>query len=173
MESPPHDRALFSSAELAEAIGADLDTINNWIRRRIIVRARIGGRHMPNRLFSADEVYKTAVKYELVKLGLPPSSATQAVNSIWKQCDRDDFFDKKQIYAILFQTDDKWTTILCWQSEPGGGLYKFTSSSALRGEKILLPDRAFAVIPISGTLTRIAKRLDSLLEGTRDRASKK
>jgi hypothetical protein len=173
MKALPHESALFSSAELAEAIGADLDTINNWVRRGIIVRARIGGRHMPNRLFSADEVYKTALKYELVKFGLPPSSATEAVNSIWKQCDRKDLFDKKQIYAVLFPTNDKWTTILCWQSEPGGGLYKFARSSALRAEKILLPDRAFAVIPISGTLTRIAKRFDSLLEGTRNRASKK
>ena len=79
MKSLPRE-LLFSSAELAEAIGTDLETIKNWVRRGIINRTTIGGRHMPNRLFSADEVYKTALKYELVKMGLPPSSAMEAVN---------------------------------------------------------------------------------------------
>ncbi len=167
MKALPHESALFSSAELAEAIGADLDTINNWVRRGIIVRARIGGRHMPNRLFSADEIYKTALKYELVKLGLPPSSAAEAVNSIWKQSNANVFFEKKQIYAVVFPADDKWTTILCSQSEHGGPLYKFTRSAASRGERIPLPDRAFAVVPISGTLVRIAKRLDSAMVSTK------
>ena len=61
MKSLPHEGVLFTSAELAEAIGADLETIKNWVRRDIISRARIGGRQMPNRLFSADEVYKAAI----------------------------------------------------------------------------------------------------------------
>jgi hypothetical protein len=168
MKSLPHESALFTSAELAEAIGADLETIKNWVRRGIISRAPIGGRQMPNRLFSADEVYKTAVIYELVKLGLPPSAATDAVNTIWGQADRNDFFEDKQIYAILFPTDDKWTPLLCSQREQGGPLYRITRSSTARSrEKIRLPDRAFAVVPITGTLTRITKRLESVVEATK------
>jgi hypothetical protein len=168
MKSLPHEGALFTSAELAEAIGADLETIKNWVRRGIISRARIGGRQMPNRLFSADEVYKTAVTYELVKLGLAPSAATEAVNTIWGQCNRNDFFEDKQVYAILFPTDDKWTTVLCSQREEGGPLYRFTRSTARSREKVRLPDRPFAVVPISSTLTRIAKRLESVIEATKE-----
>jgi hypothetical protein len=169
MKSLPHDGALFTSAELAEAIGADLETIKNWVRRGIISRARIGGRQMPNRLFSADEVYRTAVIYELVKLGLAPSVATEAASTIWGQCDGNDFFENKQIYAILFPTDDKWITVLCSQREEGGPLFKFTRSSTARSqEKIRLPDRAFAVVPITDTLTRITKRLESVIEATKE-----
>ena len=72
MKSLPHEGALFTSAELTEAIGADLETIKNWVRRGIISRARVGGRQMPNRLFSAEDIYKAAVTYELVKRVWPP-----------------------------------------------------------------------------------------------------
>jgi hypothetical protein len=58
-------------------LGTDLETVNNWIRRGIISRARIGGRKLRNRLFSTEEVYKTALKNELVKLGIPPSPASE------------------------------------------------------------------------------------------------
>jgi hypothetical protein len=167
MKSPPDQNALFNSAELAEVIGADLETIKNWVRRGVISRTPLGGRQMPNRLFTAEEVYKTAVKYELVKLGLPPSSAANAVNSIWKQCKTHDLLGTKQVCAVLFPADDKWTTLLCWQTERGGTLYNFTRPAAPRVEKVPLPDRAFAVIPITATLRRIGKRLVSLLEETK------
>jgi phage terminase Nu1 subunit (DNA packaging protein) len=55
-----HDSTvLVSAAELAEIIGVDLQTVNNWIRRDIISRTPIGGRKLRYRLFSAEEVYKT------------------------------------------------------------------------------------------------------------------
>ena len=168
MKSLPPEGALFTLAELAEAVGADPETIKNWVRRGIISRARIGGRPMPNRLFSADEVFKTALTYELVKLGLAPSAATEAVKTIWGQCDRNDFLEDKQIYAILFPTDDKWTTVLCSQHEQGHPLYGFTKLTARSREKIQLPDRAFAVVPITGTLTRITRRLESVIEATKE-----
>jgi hypothetical protein len=38
-----HPATFFSAAELAKAIGADFETINNWVRRGMITRARIGG----------------------------------------------------------------------------------------------------------------------------------
>src|SRR5262249_41271161 len=149
MKSLPHEGALFTSAELAEATGADLETIKNWIRRGVISRARIGGRQMRNRLFSAEEVYKTAVTYELVKLGLAPSAATEAAGSIWTQGDRSGFFEDKQIYAIFYPIADKWTTVLCSQHEEGGTLYKFTRSTARTPEKIRLPNQPFAVLPVT------------------------
>jgi hypothetical protein len=167
MKSLPHEGALFTLAELAKAIGADVETIKNWVRRGVITRARIGGRQMPNRLFSTDEVYKAAVTYELVKLGLGPSAATVAVNTIWGQCNKNDFFEGKQIYSILFPSDEKWTVVLCWQDQQGGPLYRFTRSTARSREKIRLPDQAFAVIPITGTLTRIAKRLENVIEAAK------
>jgi hypothetical protein len=167
MKSLPYEGAFFTSAELAEAIGADLETIKNWVRRGIISRARIGGRRMPNRLFSSEEVYKTAVTYELVKLGLAPSAATEAVNTIWGQCDRNDLTEHKQIYAILYFTDNKWTTLLFSQLEQGGALYRFTRSTARTQEKIRLPDRAFAVVPITATLTRIGKKFETIIEATK------
>jgi hypothetical protein len=168
MKVVPHESALFTSGELAEAIGAGLETITNWVRRGIISRARIGGRQIRKRLFSVDEVYKTAVAYELVKLGLAPSAATEAVNTIWGQCDRNDLFEHKQIYVILFPNDDKWTIVLCSQREQGGPLYRFTRLTARPHEKIRLPDRAFVVVPIAGTLTRITNRLESVIEATKE-----
>jgi hypothetical protein len=165
MKSLPHEGALFTSAELAEVIGADLETIKNWVRRGIISRARIGGRQMPNRLFSEDEVYKIAVTYELVKLGLAPSAAAAAANTVWEQRDGADFFGEKQICAILFPTDHKWTAVLCWQLEEGGPLYRLTRSSARHQEKIQVPDRSFAVIPITVTLARVTEKLGNICEG--------
>jgi hypothetical protein len=169
MKFLPYEGALFTLAELCEAIGADLETIKNWVRRGIISRARIGGRQMPNRLFSADEVFKTALTYELVKLGLAPSAATEAVNTILAQCDRKDFLEDKQIYAILFPTNDKWTAVLCTHRGPGGPLYRFPRSTARSHEKIRMPDRAFVVVPITSTVTRITKRLESIVEVTKER----
>ena len=76
---------LVSAVELGEVIGADLETVKNWIRREIITRAPIGGRQLRNRLFSADEVYRTALKNELVQLGIAPSKASEAVKALWKE----------------------------------------------------------------------------------------
>ena len=63
------DTVFVSAAELAEIIGADLETVNNWIRRGIINRTPIGRRPLRNRLFSKEEAYKSALKQELVRLG--------------------------------------------------------------------------------------------------------
>ena len=165
MKSLPHEGALFTSAELTEAIGADLETIKNWVRRGIISRARVGGRQMPNRLFSAEDIYKAAVTYELVKLA--PSAATEAVNTIWDQCNGTDILKEKDVYAILFAVEDKWNAVLCSQREEGGPLYKLPKLTARSLEKIRSPDRAFAMVPIAGTLTRITKSLESIIEATK------
>ena len=53
------DTVFVSAAELAGIIGADLESVNNWIRRGIINRTPIGQRPLRNWLFSKEEVYKT------------------------------------------------------------------------------------------------------------------
>ena len=83
-----------SAAELGYCVGIDLETVNNWIRRGIISRASIGGRQLRHRLFSVEEVYKTALKSELVKLeSLRPPGATPSTisggNGIRRNCRRE------------------------------------------------------------------------------------
>jgi hypothetical protein len=154
---------LVSAAELAQVIGADLETINNWLRRGIITRARIGGRHLRSRLFSTEEVYKAALTNELVKLGLAPSSANGAVNQLWERWDKREAEGRK-IYAVLMPSDEEWTALLCWQKPSGGPLYKLAKSSRSEpNDEFQLPERAIVVIPISSVFAHVTKRLMELL----------
>ena len=150
--------ALLSAAELGDLIGADADTIKNWIRRGIIQRTTIGGRNLRTRLFTTEEVYKTAFKNELVKLGIQPSSANDAVEELWKAWDRKAEDDKRKRYAVLFPTGSRWIVELCWQEISGGPLFKVGRSSPY-----LFPDRALAMIPISELMARVTEKLSELL----------
>ena len=98
---------------------------------------------------------------------MAPSAATEAVNTIWDQCDGTDILEEKDVYAILFAVEDKWNAVLCSQREEGGPLYKLPKLAARSLEKIRSPDRAFAMVPIAGTLTRITKSLESIIEATK------
>jgi hypothetical protein len=152
---------LVSAAELGEVIGTDLETVKNWIRREIITRAPIGGRQLRNRLFSTDEVYKTALMNELVKLGIPPSQASEAVNTLWKEWGKKEAPEGWNVYAVLWPSNDKWLVAFCLQKISGGPLYKFSKSKSV--EEIELPKQAFAVIPISDVLDRVGSKLSELL----------
>src|SRR5262249_4540603 len=162
---------LLSAAELGDSVGIDLETVNNWIRRGIISRAPIGGRQLRYRLFSTEEVYKTAFKNELVKLGIPPSSASNAVNEFWKEWDKKES-PEGRIYAVLEPRDGKWTALLCWQKISGGPLYKIGKSSTSKPEEIELPMQAFAMLSISELVTRVAKNLADLLNEKTKRPAK-
>ena len=151
---------LVNSPELAEIIGVDLQTVNNWIGRGIISRTPLGGRQLRNRLFSADEVYKTALKNELVQLGIPPSQASEAVNALWKDWGKKDTPEGWNVYAVLVASNNKWTVALCSQKISGGPLYRFGKSKST--EEMELPKRAFAVIPISDIMERISSKLSEL-----------
>jgi hypothetical protein len=152
-----------SVAELAEIIGSDLETINNWLRRGIITRARFGGRHIRSRLFSVEEVYKAALTNELVHLGLAPSSASGAVNELWERWDKREVEGRK-IYAVLVPSDEEWTGLLCWQKPSGGPLYKLAKSSRSQpNDEFQLPEQAIVVIPISSVFAHATKRLMGLL----------
>jgi hypothetical protein len=163
------DVVFVSAAELTEIIESDLGTVNNWIRRGIINRTPIGRREVKSRLFSKEEVYKTALKNELVKLGLPPSSASDAVNTLWKDWNGKEPPAKHNLYAVVLPRNGNLTVTLCTQKASGGPLYMY-KPGASRGSKSLvemdLPQQAFAVIPISTVLNRTNSRLSELLLGT-------
>jgi hypothetical protein len=155
---------LVSSAELAEIVGMDLETINNWIRRGIISRTPIGGRQLRNRLFSTDEVYKTALTSELVKLGIAPSSAHEVVNALWKEWDRKNLPEGGKFYAVLFPTDDKWMVAMCWQKQSGGPVYKAAKSTGNKSpQEMALPSKPFVMVPISDTLTKVRADISRLV----------
>ena len=163
------DAVFVNAAELAEIIGNDLETVNNWIRRGIINRTPIGQRPLRNRLFSKEEVYKAALKNELVKLGIPPSPASDVVNTLWKDWDGREPAGKHNLYAVVLQRNGKLVVALCTQKKSGGPLYKYKLGPS-RGAKSMvemdLPQQAFAVLPISAVLDNANSRLSELLLGT-------
>jgi hypothetical protein len=151
---------LVSSAELAQVAGIDLDTVNNSLKRGIISRSPIGGRQMKNRLFQMETVYKAAFIADLVKLGIPPSTAADAVNELWKQWAGKQPSDGRRLYGVLMPSDAKWTVLMAWQGPSGGPLYKLGKSG-----EIDLPKQAFSVLPISDVFERVNKAVAILLGG--------
>jgi len=105
---------LFSATEVAETIGADLETINAWRQVGAIDRAVFGGGR-----FSKYELQRAALTFELVKLGLSPCSARDVV---WEM-----EYDLQQIWAgtisnqykayavIIPHKQKKWLVIWCWK----------------------------------------------------------
>jgi hypothetical protein len=155
---------LITAPELAEIVGADQETVNNWIRRGIISRVPIGGRQLKARLFSTDEVYKAALTNELVRLGIGPSSASEAANSIWNVWEKNGTPKGQKVYAIAVLNKDRWTVELCWRKPSGGPLYKLGRAGGKLTE-IELPDgQAFAVVPIIGIFDHVNNQLSTLLQ---------
>jgi len=162
-KKPQHETpTLISSAELAEIVGVDFETINNWIRRGVIARALIGTRQLRSRLFSTKEIYKTALIRELVQLGIPPSSASEAVDAIWEEWRGTEAPKGWKLYAMVLPSKSKWTAALCSQGSSEGPLYQGTGSGRVQIE---LPKHAFAVIPISDVFERVSRKTSSLLGG--------
>jgi hypothetical protein len=153
---------LVSSAELAEIVGVDFETINNWIRRGVIARALIGGGQLRTRLFSTDEVYKAALIAELVSLGIAPSSASGAMDAIWGEWDGAEASKGWKLYAVVMPIKGKWTAILCSQRVSGGPLCQNVRSGRVEME---LPRQAFAVMPISDIFERASRKMSALLDG--------
>jgi hypothetical protein len=157
---PQVSTTLVTVSELAEIVGVDLDTINNWVRYNIIHRARLGGRQLRSRLFSTEEVYKTALIRELVQLGIAPSSASEAVDAIWEEWDGKEAPKGWKLYAVALPSKGKWTAALCSQGSSGGPLYQSAGSARVQIE---LPKHAFAVIPISDVFERANQTLSELI----------
>jgi hypothetical protein len=77
---------LFSAEQVAKTIGADLETVNEWLEVGAIDRAVFGGGQ-----FSENELLRAALVFELVKCGLSPPCAKDAIremeyelHQIWK-----------------------------------------------------------------------------------------
>jgi|SRR4051812_15484746 hypothetical protein len=166
MKLPRESPTFFSVAELGEIVGIDIDTVNNWLRHAIINRARIGGRQLRSRLFSTEEVYKAGLKNELVKLGIAPSRASEAVNAVWKEWSKKEAPEGWNVYALVWPTNDKWNIALCSQKISGGPLYKLRKGKS--SEEMDLPRKAFAVIPISDIFDRVTSTLSELLGDVRN-----
>jgi hypothetical protein len=158
----PKSPTLITSFELAEVVGADQETINNWIRRGMISRAAIGGRQLRARLFSTDQVYKAALTNELVRLGIAPSPASEAANSIWNAWDKKKAPEGQKVYAIVVPSKDGWTVELGSRKASGGLLYRLARMGS-RLVEVELPEHAFAVIPISDVFERVSSKIAGLL----------
>ena len=104
---------LFSAEEVAETIGADLKTVNEWLEVGAIDRAIFGGGQ-----FSKYELHRAALVFELVKFGLSPSCAKDVI--------REMEYDLQQVwgrmpshfkaYAIIIPTSREWLVSWCWKS---------------------------------------------------------
>jgi hypothetical protein len=68
---------LFSAEQVAKAIGADLETVNEWLDVGAIDRVVFGGGQ-----FSRYELHRVALVFELVKFGLSPSWARDIVREM-------------------------------------------------------------------------------------------
>jgi hypothetical protein len=170
MTLPHSSTTRVSVMELAEIIDTDPTTIDNWLRRKIITRAPVRGRKLTKRLFSAEEIYKTALKHELVKLGISPSSANDAVNALWKEWDKRERLEGRKVYAVVLPTNGNWTVALCSQKLSGGPLYKFGKSKST--DEMELPKQAFAMIPISDVFERVTSKLSELLGEVKNHGTK-
>ncbi len=104
---------LFSAEEVAETIGADLKTVNEWLEVGAIDRAIFGGGQ-----FSKYELHRAVLVFELVKFGLSPSCAKDVI--------REMEYDLQQVwgrmpshfkaYAIIIPTSREWLVSWCWKS---------------------------------------------------------
>ena len=153
--------ALVSSVELAQIAGVELETINNWIRRGIIRRSRIGGRQLRNRLFSVDEIYKTALKNELVKLGIQPSSANEAVDQLWKIEKITELVRGKDIYVALSKTGDGWFAFLFRAKSSTTSFSVHPQFSEIKNFNPF--NQPCVLIPLSNIFSRIERNLSNVL----------
>jgi len=129
---------LFSAEEVAETIGADPETVNEWLEVGAIDRAIFGGGQ-----FSKYELHRAALVFELVKFGLSPSCAKDLI--------REMEYDLQQIwsripssfkaYLILIPTRRKW--LVSWLWKP--------STEAI--DRLPLEDHI--ILPVSDILARV------------------
>ena len=136
---------LFSATEVAETIGANLETINSWLEVGAIDRAVFGGGR-----FSKYELQRAALTFELVKFGLSASSARDVV---WEM-----EYDLQQIWAgtisnqykayavVIPNRQKKWLVIWCWK---------------VSTEEIDPSPQSHIILPISDILARVTNDADA------------
>jgi len=132
---------LFSARDVAQTIGADLETINEWLEVGAIDRAVFGGGR-----FSKYELQRAALTLELVKLGLAPSCARAVVwemeydlQQIWGEA----ISKQYKAYAIVIPVKQKkWLVSWCWKTST---------------QKIEPATQGDIILPVSDILARVAK----------------
>jgi hypothetical protein len=130
---------LFSATEVAETIGANLETINAWLEAGAIDRAVFGGGR-----FSKYELQRAALTFELVKFGLSPLSARDVVwemeydlQQIWAET----ISNQYKAYAIVIPNKQKkWLVIWCWK---------------VSTEEIDPSPQSHIILPVSDILARV------------------
>ena len=135
---------LFNTTEVAKTIGTDLETINEWLEVGAIDRAVFGGGR-----FSKYELQRAALTFELVKFGLPPSSARDVV---WEM-----EYDLQQIWAgtisnqykayavVIPNRQKKWLVIWCWK---------------VSTEEIDPSAQSYIILPVSDILARVTNETE-------------
>jgi hypothetical protein len=133
-------RNLFSATEVAATIGADLETINEWLEVGAIDRAVFGGGQ-----FSKYEIQRAALIFELVKVGLTPSSARDVIWEMEDDLQRiwgETVSSRYKAYAIVIPSKQKRRLVFwCWKAST---------------EKFDPPAQDHIILPVSDILTRIA-----------------
>jgi hypothetical protein len=144
-EISPHSPNLFSATQVAETIGTDLETINKWLDLGAIDRTIFSGGR-----FSKYELQRAALTFELVKLGLVPSSARDVVwemeydlQQIWGAT----VSNRYKAYAILIPKNQKrWLVFWCWSAST---------------EETEPPTQGHIILPVSDILARVANQVRS------------
>ena len=137
---------LFSATEVAETLGADLETIDRWLEVGAIDRAVFGGGR-----FSKYELQRAALTFELVKCGLSPPCARDVVwemeyelQQIWAGT----IANQYRAYAVIIPNKQKkWMVIWCW---------KVTT------EEINPSPQSHIILPISDILSRVANHTEQV-----------
>ena len=129
---------LFSAEEVAGTIGADPETVNEWLEVGAIDRAIFGGGQ-----FSKYELHRAALVFELVKFGIAPSSAKEIIREVEYDLQRvwERLPSHFKAYAIVIPTSRRWLVSWCWKK----------SSEQINP----LPAEGHIVLPVSDTLARI------------------
>ena len=139
---------LFSASEVAETIGADLETINEWLEVGAIDRVVFGGGR-----FSKYELQRAALTLELVKLGLAPSCARDVVwemeydlQQIWGEA----ISKQYKAYAIVIPNKQKrWLVFWSWKTST---------------EEIESTARGDIILPVSDILAHVANQTEQASE---------
>ena len=125
--------------EVAARIGADLETVTDWVEVGAIDRAVFGGGR-----FSKNELLRAALVFELVKFGLSPSCARDIVREmeydlqqIWRGIPR-----HFKAYAIVISTNRKWLGSWC-RMRPAKEIDPFPVEDQI-------------ILPVSDILNRVA-----------------
>jgi hypothetical protein len=127
---------LFSAEQIAKTIGADLETVNEWIDVGAVDRATFGGGQ-----FSRYELHRAALVFELVKFGFSPSCARDIVREMEHDLQLVWIPSDFKAYAIIIPAARKWLVSWCWKK----------SSEQIDP----FPADDYIILPVSETLARI------------------